>query len=182
MQIAGYLVNREEGLSGDPGLFYDYILAGNGLFVRAQRPLLTVTVCIAQAQVRGLPPLIERMELPRGRIPRRLYDLALSIFYADPSRERYLAVTWDDGYHLKEPPQERDVGSVRYERLPATVLDIHSHGRISAFFSGTDNRDEQGMGLYLVMGNLSMLWPEVGLRAGVYGYFTSVQMTEVFDV
>ncbi|GAH11515.1 unnamed protein product, partial [marine sediment metagenome] len=137
MKTVGYLLNTREGLDGEPGLFYDYILAGNGVFVRVRGPLLAATVLIGEAHVRGLLPLEETMELPRGKIPRYFYDLALSTLVADPYREQYLAVTWDGEYHLEVPPQEGGSCWVEYECLPNTVLDIHSHGGMSAFFSMT---------------------------------------------
>jgi len=46
----------------------------------------------------------------------------------------------------------------------------------------TDNRDEQGLGLYAVAGSLDRLIPEVNMRIGVYGYFAPVKFSEVFDV
>jgi len=178
----GYLLNTREGLSGEPGVFFDYILASNGLFVRARNPLLAATVLVAPAEIRGLAPLDGRMELTHGKVPKALYDLAISVVAADPRREHYLAVTWDGGYHLRAPAQDGTPGGVSYERLPATVLDIHSHGSMSAFFSGTDNRDEQGLRLYLVIGRLDTLLPEVEMRVGVYGYFAPVSTKDVFDM
>jgi PRTRC genetic system protein A len=180
MKPAGYLINTREGLAGEPGLFYDYVLAGNGLFVRARSPLLEATVNIAPAEVRGLSPLEERVRLPRGKIPRSLYELALSILLGDRYHERYLAVTWEGEYRLRVPPQDRDSCGVEYEVLPNTVLDIHSHGTMSAFFSATDDRDEQGLRLYMVVGRLDTLLPEVEIRVGVYGYFAQVKREEVF--
>jgi len=181
MKTVGYLLNTREGLDGEPGLFYDYILAGNGVFARVRGPLLAATVLIGKAHVRGLLPLEETVELPRGKIPRYFYDLALSTLVADLCHEHYLAVTWDGRYHLTYPSQEGSGGGVTYERLPSTVLDIHSHGTMSAFFSWTDNRDEQGLGLYMVVGRLGMLWPEVELRVGVYGYFAPISVEDVFE-
>lgn len=180
MRPVGYLLNTSEGLAGEPGLFYDYILAGNGLFVRAGNPLLEATVLVAQARVRGLLPLSEELRLLKGRVPTALYDLALSVLAAFPWQECYLAVTWEDGYHLRGPPQEGDGGGVEYERLPDTVLDIHSHARMRPFFSWTDDSDEQGLRVYMVVGRLDTLWPEVDLRVGVYGYFAPARMEEVF--
>jgi PRTRC genetic system protein A len=177
----GYLVNTRGGLEGEPGQFYDYILAGNGLFVKAQNPLLEATVLIAPAEVRGLWPLREEVRLSRGKIPRYLHGLAVSVLCADRLQERYVAVTWDDGYHLEVPPQEGRAAGVSYERLPGTVVDIHSHTTMTAFFSTTDNQDEQGMGLFMVVGRLDTLIPEVLLRIGLYGYFAPVEIGEVFD-
>lgn len=182
MKTVGYLLNTREGLDGEPGLFYNFILAENGVFVRVRGPLLAATVLVGEAHVRGLLPLEETVELPKGKIPRYFYDLAISTLAADHSHEHYLAVTWDGQYHLNFPSQDGSSGGVTYERLPSTVLDIHSHGTMSAFFSSTDNGDEQGLGLYMVVGRLDMLWPEVELRVGVYGYFAPLQLDEVFGV
>jgi len=180
MRPVGYLLNTKEGLEGEPGLFYNYILAQNGLFVRGESPLLTAAVCIAPADVRGLSPLAEEVRLSKGRMPRSIYDLALSVVTADRYHERYLAVTWEGEYRLRVPWQSGGSSGVEYEVLPNTVLDIHSHGAMRAFFSGTDNRDEQGLRLYMVVGRLETLFPEVRLRVGVYGYFSEVTWEEVF--
>lgn len=182
MRPVGYLVNTKRGAEGVPGVFYDYILAGNGLFIRGARPLLKATILVAPAQVRGLLPLEEKVELTRGKIPWGIYDLALSILLADRYHERYLAVVWEGEYRLRMPLQESREGGVSYERLPATILDIHSHGGMRAFFSGTDNYDEQGLRVYMVVGRLDTLLPEVEMRVGVYGYFAPIRIEEVFGV
>ena len=182
MRPVGYLLNTDRGPEGVPGLFYDYILAGNGLFIRARSPLLQATVHIAEPRVRGLLPLEEGVELPMGEIPRYIYNLALSVFSADRCQEHYLAVTWEGEYRLRVPCQETSTCGVRYERLPSTVLDIHSHGTMRPFFSGTDDQDEQGLRLYMVVGRLDTLMPEIEMRIGVYGYFSPVQFEEVFGV
>jgi PRTRC genetic system protein A len=176
----GYLLNTERGQEGEPGPFYNYILAGNGLFVRAKSPFLQATVMIAYAQVRGLLPLEETVELPMGSIPRHIYDLALSVLFPNRCQERYVAVTWEGEYRLRVPFQEPGECGVKYERLPSTVLDIHSHGTMRPFFSGADDKDEQGFRLYMVVGRLDTLVPELEMRVGVYGYFAPVQFEEVF--
>ena len=182
MRNVGYLNNTGAGLEGEPGLFYDYILAGNGLFIRATSPLLQATVQIAESRVRGLPPLEGKVVLPKGRIPRYLFDLALSAFFLDRTQEYYLAVTWEDGYLLKEPRQDATSCEVNYEILPAAIMDIHSHGGMKAFFSPTDNSDEQGLRLYMVVGRLDTMIPDLKLRIGVYGYFSPIKFEDVFGV
>ena len=76
MKRVGYLLNTPEGIQGEPGFFYNYIVAENGLFIRAQGPLLTATVPVASARVRGLAPLKKCAELTYGKIPRRIHDVA----------------------------------------------------------------------------------------------------------
>lgn len=106
----GYLLNTERGQEGEPGLFYNYILAGNGLFVRAKSPLLQATVQIAYAPVRGLLPLEERVELPMGSIPHYIYNLALSIFFPTAAK----SAMW-------RSPGKGNTGSECLSRRPATA-------------------------------------------------------------
>ena len=61
------------------------------------------------------------------------------------------------------------------------MLEIHSHGPHPAVFSSTDNRDEQGLRLYGVVGRLGTERPEVALRVGAYGHFLPVAWETVFD-
>jgi len=174
-------LNTKEGLTGEAGLYYDYIFAQTGVFIRARNPLLRTTLCISPAEIRGLSPLDEDIELVHGKIPRSLYDLAISALMANCTLERYLAVTWDGQYHLITPTQDREPAKVRYQRVGSTILDIHSHGTMRAFFSYDDNADEQGLCLDMVVGRLDTLIPDVEIRLGVYGYFAPVTMEDIFD-
>ena len=61
------------------------------------------------------------------------------------------------------------------------MMDIHSHASFSAFFSGTDNRDELGIRLYMVIGNLDKEIHSVAFRAGLAGNFGKVSVEDVFD-
>ena len=61
------------------------------------------------------------------------------------------------------------------------VAEFHSHGSARAFFSATDDRDEQGFRIYGVVGRLDTLRPELRLRVGVYGHFAPVEWPQVFD-
>lgn len=180
MQV-GYRYLTEHGLMGEPGLFYDYVVAENGVFICAENPLIKATVQIAEASIRGLRPMFNAVYLKHGKIPGALYHLAISIFMADRHREQYLAVVWDGAYHLKVPAQIGEAASVHYEKVPDTILEFHSHGEMGAFFSGIDNQDEQGLCLYAVIGELERLIPDVEMRIGVYGYFDKLRPCEVFS-
>lgn len=177
----GYLYCTDRGPVGDAGMFYDYVVAENGVFICAENPMIKATVRIAEASMRGLRPMFNSVYLKNGKIPGALYHLAMSIFMADHHREQYLAVAWDGAYHLKVPQQVGEAVSVHYEKVPNTILEFHSHGEMTAFFSGIDNQDEQGLCLYAVMGNLDRLIPDVEMRIGVYGYFDKLRPSEVFS-
>jgi len=177
----GYLVNTVAGLQGEPGVFYDYILAADGLFLQAKNAHLAATVCLAPQLVRGLAPLEENIQLLHGKVPMYFLNLALSVLCIKPDIEQYLALIWQGNYSLGVPSQSQTAASVTYETLPDTVLDIHSHvGGVPPRFSGIDDRDEQGLCLYAVVGDLRNLFPTVELRLGVYGYFIPLEKGEVF--
>ena len=177
-----YLTNYLTGLEGEPGVFYSYILAADGVYIRAMNDALSVTVNIANQKVRGLAPLNEEIYLRHGKIPLHLLNLALSILCAKPDIERYLAFTWEGEYRLREPPQDASSGHVNYEVLPNTVLDIHSHtGGMPARFSGIDDHDEKGFSLYAVVADIRNLFPTIEIRLGVYGYYLPLDRSEVFQ-
>jgi len=176
----GYLVKRPDGLYGARGLYYDYILAENGVWIEAEGKLLAARVPVVHGQFRGLAPLEPKLVLRYGLVPQRFFDLALSAMLTDITKEHYVAVTWNDGYHFYVPEQERHGGGVKYEVGDQVIIDLHSHGAMTAWFSTTDNRDEQGLKLYGVVGKLDIT-PEVRLRVGVYGSFHPVSWGEVFE-
>ena len=180
MKVVGYLVNYPDGISGEKGIYYNYILAANGLFIEAANPMLAARVQVAECQVRGLAPVKMKLALTYGSIPRHFFDLALDTFLAAPDRERYVAVTASAGYHFYVPVQDEGDASVVYEVGNSVVLDIHSHGHMRASFSPQDNTDETGLKLYAVVGRLNAT-PVVKLRVGVYGYFHSLTWRDVFD-
>lgn len=180
MKMVGYLVNYPDGISGEKGIYYSYILAANGLFIEAANPMLAARVPVAGCEVRGLAPLKTKIAPTYGSIPQYLFDLALDTFLAVPDREHYVAVTASAGYHLYVPVQDKGNASVVYEVGDSIVLDIHSHGHMRASFSHQDDTDETGLKLYAVVGRLNAM-PVVKLRVGVYGYFHSLAWHDVFD-
>lgn len=183
MDPVGHLINFKDELVGKHGMFYDYVYAGNGVFIQAEGPLLVARIAIAPVNIRGLAPVDRKVELVHGKIPSSHYDLALSILFADRFNERYLAVTWEDGeYHLTFPWQEGGSAHVNYEVLRNTVMDIHSHSDMKGSHSPIDNRDEQGFRLSAVIGKLNELLPEQLIRITVFGYYDYVKFEEVFDV
>jgi PRTRC genetic system protein A len=201
MKPVGYLVKYPDHLEGERGMFYDYVLASNGLYVEAEGPLFAARVPVAPAEVRGLAPLETKLALRYGRIPQYIFDLAVNYFLTDMTHERYVAVTYQKGdaickgeYGLHTPRQaetEEQVaagedqrrgsgGGLAFENMDNVILDIHSHHKMQAWFSPRDNTDEAGLRLYAVVGRLDAS-REVRLRVGVYGYRATISWGDVFD-
>ena len=178
----GYLVNHRDGLTGSNGIGYDYVLGANGLYVQSESAHLTARVLVAPCEVRGLAPVAEKLDLAHGPIPARLFQRGLAWFLDDTDTEWFFAVRWDEGsYRLVVPPQEGTATSLEYEPPAGVVAEFHSHGHSRAFFSKTDDKDEQGFRVYGVAGRLNKYRPELRLRVGVYGHFAPVQWSQVFE-
>jgi PRTRC genetic system protein A len=178
--LVDYLVAR----NGPPprrGLAYDYVVAGDGLYVVADNRYLAARVPVARATVRGLPPIYASLTLRAGRLPQGLWDQMVAVACARPEREVLLAVTLEPtGYRLLRPAQVAGPASVVYRPPRDALLQLHSHGPHPAHFSATDDADEQAFALYGVVGRLGSERPEVALRVGVYGYFLPVPWEAVF--
>lgn len=180
----GYLTRYDSGLYGERGAFYSYVTAGNGLFVESEGPLLAARVPIVDAEIRGLAKTEGGVVLRNGKIPDFLWEEAFWQLKRLVDTEIFIAITYEDGeYHLATPEQERSSTRVKYNRVPNTILDLHSHHQMPAYFSATDDADETGFQLYGVVGGLHRPdnKPRVHLRVGVYGYHWSVPWPSVFD-
>ena len=178
----GYLVNQPSGLAGSQGIGFDYVVGSGGLYVQSESAHLTARILVAPADVRGLAPVSEKLTLAHGPIPAHVFELGLAWLLAAPGTERFFAVGWDGAaYRLVLPPQSGTSASLTYQPPAGAVAEFHSHGRHRAFFSATDDRDEQGFRVYGVVGSLDTTEPELALRVGIYGHFAPLHWSQVFD-
>ena len=175
-------MNHPVGLAGSQGVGYDYVLGEGGLYVQSESAHLTARLLVAPAEVRGLAPVSEKLTLAHGPIPAHLFELGLAWLLAAPGIERFFAVGWDgDAYRLVVPPQSGTSASLTYQPPAGVVAEFHSHGGHRAFFSATDDGDEQGFRIYGVVGRLHDPLPELALRLGIYGHFAPLEWAQVFD-
>lgn len=128
------------------GTFKHHILRGDNRFVRVK-----VDTIPGYTE----PTIGEGMNfLPAGKIPHALYEQILAFFLkvmevntSEVEAMIHVLYNPERGYHLGVPPQTISKASVSYDwnYIPAgtsIIVDIHSHNTMSAFFSGTDNRDD----------------------------------------
>ena len=166
---------------------YQYILAGNGVFVQATTRFFTARLCIAPGVVRGLPPLQPQFRLKVPCLPAGLLHPLLADARGAPRPGCGLHEALYQFHHhgrtvqLKKPPQQAGAGHVLAAGSsdPAILCELHSHGLLPAYWSATDDADEQGARLYAVIGRLAAR-PEIRLRVGVYGYWQPLPVTAAF--
>jgi PRTRC genetic system protein A len=188
MNVVGYLLNTKDGLIGDRGMAYDYVIAKNGVFVESEGKYLAARVPVALAarsfygtEIRGLEPTGTTITLRYGKIPAYIFNLAISHLMGDRKNERFAAVTFAGGYHVNVPEQTGKQAHVEYAVPENVVLDLHSHPTFSMAFSGIDDADEQGFHLYGVLAEVDSEMPTLHLRVGVYGYWSPIKLADIVD-
>ena len=75
---------------------------------------------------------------------------------------------------LTDCPYEDEDRYIRY-------ADIHSHNSMEAFFSGVDDADERGTGLYMVVGELDHFFPDIRTRIACGGSFVEIDPNVVIE-
>ena len=182
LRPVGHLVNQPGGIEGVQGVGYDYVLGAGGVYVQSRSATLVARIRVSSCEVRGLAPVDEKVELPHGRIPVHIFELGLRFLQASPGEERFFAIRWDGlAYRLAVPAQEGSAASLTYTPEADAVAEFHSHGHTRAFFSSTDDGDEQGFRIYGVVGRTGEFHPELNLRLGIYGHFAPVGFAQVFE-
>jgi len=179
--------NDAPSMNSGQALVYQYILARNGVFIRAETRFFDALLPIAPCTVRGLEPLQHHFRLKVPRIPARLLDTVLT----DARRARRPDGSLNEALYqlhhhgqtvqVKKPPQCATAVSVTATGSddPAIICDLHSHGNMRSFWSSTDDADEQSARLFAVIGKLDTE-PEVRVRVGIYGYWMALPVTAVF--
>jgi PRTRC genetic system protein A len=168
------------------GLMYQYIVAGNGLFIRAEDRRMEAMVPVALADVHGLELVESYVRLKVPRVPANwLWSIQESARKRLPNEAMY-QLLYDDGWRCVMPPTQASAAALAYEDRPEAVIDLHSHGTLRAFFSETDDRDEQGFRLYIVVGRVGHSIvdladpPQIAARVGIFGHFESVSIDDIF--
>jgi PRTRC genetic system protein A len=187
------------------GDLYQYVVAANGIFLRAERPGLKAMIWVASISepIRGLVELSSYVHLTESRVPARVTARMVEMAYHSKGKEilfylEPLPWTWitadtkadqvfvqpANPWRLRVPEQFATSATVR----PVdpgdgedALIELHSHHAMAPFFSSMDNRDETGFRVYAVVGNLRSM-PMINVRLGIYGHFSGVPANTVFDL
>ena len=76
--LVTYHIHKRDPLPANDALAYQYVVAGNGAFVRAETRFFSALLPVMACTVRGLPPLHARFQLLVPRIPARLLEPILA--------------------------------------------------------------------------------------------------------
>ena len=150
-KLVQHLIVQDDGqLPPIPDCLYAYILAGNGVFLYANRDDLEVLIPTSRAIIVGLPSLESFVNLPR--VPAILMHHILQASRENLPNEILFWFNFDHDqrrWNVDAPLQVCRPASVypvdkRDPLGTKALIDLHSHALMEPFFSPTDDKDEQG--------------------------------------
>ena len=172
------------------GLFSD------GVFKMVTTAVGQTVVQVAAFEDKGLPPRPAGWQvgfhLLVPKIPADLLFSVMSFFRAVEQRdqsEAFVSVWLEDGIYRVEVP-EQEVSGAKVDHLQDAsvitgqqIMQIHSHVNMEAFWSGTDDGDEQQQGnlLYGVVGKISWDIPKSKWRTRAGNQFVDLDMGGLFE-
>jgi PRTRC genetic system protein A len=169
----------------------NYVLAGNG-GVEIRENEIGIFSAVTK-KVPGLDFVKEGLLMKLPKIPLPILFQVIS-FFKDVNKEygseAIVQIYWDrqkKEYFCFCPRQEVGGASVDFkrdkekEKKYLLVADVHSHDEMSAFFSGTDDRDEKETRLFGVVGNIKDPLPDIQFRAVSGNGSVEVSLEDIFE-
>lgn len=173
----------------------NYVWQGNGVWEVRKNSIGVFRSHIHKFNTPGLHSnLTEGFELSVPKIPASLLDVVIVYFrqiYNKCSSEVFVQFFYNPDEHeyiIYIPKQKVSPASVKYERNheyekgKIFVFEIHSHGNMGAFFSGTDDGDEKEDRFFGVIGKVESRKPELSLRLCIGGKPTKIKIDELFEI
>lgn len=186
--ITGHKVIHDGNSSGSlEGLLYKYLYAANGVFVTARNDFFETTIPLTTIKnpaqfVRGLEVIQPDIILPK-RVPASL--LSRMVFLsrrAIPNEILFYLFYENNSWNLYIPPQRTHPSYAQpLEDSKYVPIEVHSHNTMPAFFSSTDNRDENGLRIYGVLGRVDQPVADFRLRVSIYGHYSVLPYQLVFN-
>jgi PRTRC genetic system protein A len=173
-----------------------WIWAANGIWKRGVDAQRDILICVQPTRpTPGLAQLVPHVRHLAifDRIPGGLLTALLDHArcagdghaIARPIEQQYF-MTYRTGlpqpFRLAVPDQDASALRVSYQmpRRGQLLIDVHSHHRMAAYFSTTDDHDDRGLSVSAVVGNIFDR-PEITIRANVYGHRCRIPALSVFD-
>ena len=165
---------------------FEYLMAGNGLFIRAKRREFSVCLPVCRAPVKGLPSVQSGIVWHKPKIPGCIWREILQNARADSDfnqfREDVYIVFWHESigqWCWKNIGKERNRASAIADDTRAeygeACIELHTHPDGAFHFSRADDKDESGkFRIFGILIDIHSLNPKIRFRCGVYDYFAQI--------
>jgi PRTRC genetic system protein A len=195
--LVGHYYHKKGAVIPDLGQLYQYITCSNGMFIHAKREHLEVLAPINwfKNPVRGLVAGKGWIRIPKRVTNGQLEWILRAAVMALPNEALFVMKYIPDdlpwafnsaGWRVDYPAQKADPISVFAQDpyspvMKDALIEVHSHNYMDAFFSGQDNREEDGLRIYAVIGNIHRQPVDIRVRVGIYGHHIDIPYNQVFE-
>jgi hypothetical protein len=173
------LVKSESAQGHLPG----YLWAGNGIFRSVSRTEFNATIAHHLVTTPGLPELLPSFELLVPQVPQAKVKGMIELIEQHLDLEQLFYLYWrGTAWEVIRPEQEcTPTSCISVEQHPEpAAIEIHSHGSMGAFFSGADNREENGCRISTVIGRKQNQL-EIISRVCAHGLFLNVASEQIYQ-
>ncbi|MBD2180308.1 hypothetical protein H6S82_00780 [Planktothrix sp. FACHB-1355] len=183
LPLINYLIAHKKPLPACNASMYEFILAGNGVFIRAVRDGLSVIAPLVECNIPGLEKIEPEFHLEYPLVTRELVEKILQLSQQAAPNEILFHLYYEQAWKLKIPAQiNKEVTVTRLDSSPNVLIEIHSHHVLPANFSVQDDSEESGFKIYGVIGTI-FSQPTLRLRVGIYHQvFWEIPAYLVFDI
>ncbi|MGH9946432.1 MAG: hypothetical protein ACRD6X_04460 [Pyrinomonadaceae bacterium] len=183
-KLVGHRIAANENDPIDAALF-EYLLAGNGLFVRASRIEFAVSLPLTKCRISGLPDASFGISWAMPQIPSSLWRSILrnaQQSHASSSfKEEVYLIYWDKEFaewQWKASGREHSWAStIADDTLPEYAegcIELHTHPLGALHFSRADDRDELGkFRIFAILIDVHDK-PKIRFRCGVYDHLIPI--------
>lgn len=184
----GYHVIDQDSLPQQCGSVRDYLIASNGIFVRAERPDFSAIIPVLSLSFPGLRPVAPRLTLRRSRISANLVSQMIAIARSpQPFVETLFYFHWNQNeWKLTVPPQMQTHSSVQPAETAnndyqTATIEVHSHPPNARTFSTDDTQIATGFRIFAILTDVNT-HPQLIVRVGIDGIFWAIPSQCVFEV
>ena len=169
-------------------ILYEYLLAGNGVILRAQREEFTVSVPLVFREIKGLPTVFVGINWHKPKVPSRIWDEiclhARTSNSKESFREELYLIYWNNdrnSWQWSTSSRDRTYAStIADDSLPEyseACIEIHTHPDGAYQFSSADDRDESGK--FRIFGIMADFHdkPKFRFRCGIYDNLIPIPFT-----
>lgn len=167
-------------------VLYEYLLAGNGLFLRAKRSEFAACLPVCERAIRDLPNAKAGIFWRKPEINSLLWQQILSDarFKSDfeEFKEDVYVVFWYEKaakWRWSAISRERQWASTiaddTREEYGKACLELHTHPPEAIYFSRADDQDEQGkFRIFGILIDVHSATPKIRFRCGIYDFFSQI--------
>lgn len=173
---------------------YEYVTAGNGLLLRAERSEFAVSLPLLERAIRGLPNVEIGIFWKKSPLPSALWQEILADARARSEagefKEDVYVVFWDErgvAWRWKWMSRERRWAATIADDTQAeygkACLELHTHPPGAVRFSRADDLDESDkFRIFGILIDVHSSNPKIRFRCGVYDFFAPVPAAQIGEM